>query len=158
MQVLLYGLTQADVKQRATQLKQAVEEVVNDAQMVIELQRIGDPYMGVNPNPTLTSVVQRAMTATGLEVLLDPQPLPFATDFGNISHRAPSALIGMGRKGGWQFHSIEGDREFSSSDGQRVMMVTAEVLARATERLWAAPELIEQARAEFDTNLRKGNL
>lgn len=158
MQVLLYGLTQRDVKRRAMRLKQAVEEVGNGARIAIELQRIGDPYMGVNANPTLTSVVQQAMADTGLEVLFDPEPLPFATDFGNVSRRAPSALIGTGREGGWQFHSLEGDREFSGPDGQRVMRVTAEVLARATARLWEEPEMVKRARAEFKASISKGTL
>lgn len=158
MQVLLYGLTQAAVKQRVAQLKQAVEEVADSAQIAIELQQIGDPYMGINPNSTLTLVVQQAMIDTGLEVLLDPQPLPFATDFGNVSQRTPSALIGTGREGGWQFHSIKGDREFRGPDGQRVMLATAEVLARTTARLWEESGLIEQARTEFNASIPKGGL
>lgn len=154
MQVLLFGLTQADVTQRATRLRQAVEAVGDGSQIVVELEQIGDPYMGVNPNPTLTSVVHQAMRDSGLEVLFDPEPLPFATDFGNISYRAPSVLIGIGREGGWQFHGSEGDREFNSSDGNRVMMATAEVLARTTMRLWEEPELVGRARREFDERLR----
>ncbi len=155
VQVLLYGLTQDDVTQRLGRLKQAVSTISERSGISIHLQRIGESYMGVNPNNTLTSVVQNAMTEAGLEVLYDPEPLPFATDFGNISYRAPSALIGTGRTGGWQFHTQEGAREFASKDAQQVMMATAEVLARSTAYLWKHPDTIDQIRAEFDPNLSR---
>lgn len=152
MQVLLYGLTRDDVTRRAELLKQAVESVGERSELSIDLQRIGEPYMGVNPNDALTAVVQDAMTETGLEVLRDPAPLPFATDFGNISHRAPSALIGAGRAGGWKFHTQEGAEEFAGEDARRTMMEAAEVLARSTAHLWKHPETIDRIRAEFDSS------
>jgi metal-dependent amidase/aminoacylase/carboxypeptidase family protein len=153
MQILLYGLTNTDVTQRVAELESAVERVRADARVSIDLQRIGEPYMGVVPNRTLTRVVEQAMADTRLDVLSDPEPLPFATDFGNISRRAPSALIGTGREGGWRFHNPEGDKEFQSSDGQQVMMVTAEVLARAITRVWEEPGIVVQARTDFEANI-----
>ncbi len=152
MQVLLYGLTRDDVARRAGQLEQAVATIGERSGLSIDLRRIGETYMGVNPNDTLTSVVQNAMTETGLEVLYDPAPLPFATDFGNISYRAPSALIGTGREGGWRFHTQEGAREFGGADARRVMMATAEVLARSTAYLWEHPDIVERIRTDFRPN------
>jgi metal-dependent amidase/aminoacylase/carboxypeptidase family protein len=153
MQILLFGLTDADVAQRVAELETAVATVSADAEIRIDLQRIGEPYMGVVPNQTLTRVVEQAMADMQLDVLTDPDPLPFATDFGNISRRAPSALIGTGRQGGWQFHNLEGDREFRSSDGQHVMIVTAEVLARAITGVWEDPGIVVQARTDFEANI-----
>ena len=153
MQILLFGLTNADVAQRVAELETAVATVSADAQIRIDLQRIGKPYMGVVPNQTLTRVVQQTMADMQLDVLTDPEPLPFATDFGNISRRAPSALIGTGRQGGWQFHNLEGDREFQSADGQQVMIVTAEVLARAITAFWEDPGIVVQARTDFEANI-----
>ncbi len=152
MQVLLYGLTRDDVARRAGQLEQAVATIGERSGLSIDLRRIGETYMGVNPNDTLTLVVQNAMTETGLEVLYDPAPLPFATDFGNISYRAPSALIGTGREGGWRFHTQEGAREFGGEDARRVMMATAEVLARSTAYLWEHPDIVERIRTDFRPN------
>ncbi len=153
MQILLFGLTNADVGQRVAELETAVATVRADAQIRIDLQRIGEPYIGVVPNQTLTRVVEQAMADMQLDVLTHPEPLPFATDFGNISRRAPSALIGTGRQGGWQFHNLEGDREFRSSDGQHVMVVTAEVLARAITGFWEDPGIVAQARTDFEANI-----
>ena len=157
MQVLLYGLSEEDVAGRADRLEQAVRAVSEESGIPIDLRRVGEPYMGVNPNHALTAVVQEAMTETGLEVSYDPPPLPFATDFGNISHRAPSALIGIGREGGWRFHALEGAREFGGEDARRVMMATAETLARSTARLWSNPDAVDRIRAEFDRGPTEGN-
>ncbi len=150
MQVLLYGLTEEDVAGRAARLEQAVGIVSEESGIPIDLRRVGARTMGVNPNHALTSLVQEAMTETGLEVSYDPPPLPFATDFGNISHRAPSALIGTGREGGWRFHTVEGAREFGGEDAHQVMMATAEILARSTASLWSNPDTVDRIRAEFD--------
>ena len=65
-------------------------------------------------------------------------PLPFATDFGNISRRVPAALIGVGREGGWAFHSDEGAAQFESEDGVEAAIVSATVLALAAARLTEA--------------------
>ena len=65
----------------------------------------------------------------------DPPPLPFATDFGNISWRVPAALIGVGREGGWAFHTDEGAAEFASDDGVEIALVAAKVLALSAARL-----------------------
>ncbi len=64
----------------------------------------------------------------------DPEPLPFATDFGNVSQRVPAALIGIGRPGGWAFHTDEGAKQFAQ-DGQECAMEIARVLALASARL-----------------------
>lgn len=152
MQVLLFGLTEADMVGRVSELKNAIAEVSADTQIQIDLEQIGEPYMGVVPNHALTAVIQQAMSDMELDVLSDPEPLPFATDFGNISRHAPSALIGTGREGGWRFHNPEGAAEFRSDDGRKVMVVTAEVLARAVIGLWEDPGVVVQARADFEEN------
>lgn len=152
MQVLIYGLTRDDVTRRADLLRQAVDRIGERSELSIDLQRVGEPYMGMNPNDALTAVVQNAMTETGLEVSFDPAPLPFATDFGNISHRAPGALIGAGRAGGWKFHTPEGAEEFGGEDARQTMMEAAEVLARSTAHLWKHPETVDRIRADFDSN------
>ena len=150
MQVLLFGLTDVDVAGRVAELRDAVAAVSADAQIEIELERIGEPYMGLVPNRTLTGVVEQAMSDMKLDVLSDPEPLPFATDFGNISRRAPGVLIGTGREGGWRFHNPEGDVEFRSSEGHDVMVVTAEVLARSVIGVWEDPGIVVQARSDFE--------
>jgi len=83
--------------------------------------------------------VARAFEAAGRDFVPDPPPLPFATDFGEISRRVPSALIGIGRPGGWEFHTDNGARQFASPDGVDVAVTTASVLALSvTELLTAA--------------------
>jgi metal-dependent amidase/aminoacylase/carboxypeptidase family protein len=84
---------------------------------------------GIEPDDRVRSAVARAVAASGREFLEEPPPLPFATDFGNISRRVPSALIGIGRTGGWQFHTDQGAAEFASEDGIVAAIGTAEVLA-----------------------------
>lgn len=79
--------------------------------------------------------VARAFAAAGRDFVADPPPLPFATDFGDISRRVASALIGIGRPGGWEFHTERGARQFASPDGIEAAVTTASVLALSVARL-----------------------
>ena len=97
--------------------------------------REGKPYQGVRPDPELTAAVADAFRAIGRPFVDDPPPLPFATDFGNISRRTPAALIGVGRQSGWAFHTDQGAREFASDDGEKAGLTIARVLALAAARL-----------------------
>ena len=62
-------------------------------------------------------------------------PLPFATDFAAVTRRVPGALIGLGRPGGWSFHTPEGAAQFASEDGLDAAMDVATVLALSALRL-----------------------
>jgi metal-dependent amidase/aminoacylase/carboxypeptidase family protein len=81
------------------------------------------------------AAVAQAFEAAGREFVADPPPLPFATDFGDISRRVPSALIGIGRSGGWEFHTDRGAEQFASPDGIEAALTTASVLALSVVRL-----------------------
>jgi metal-dependent amidase/aminoacylase/carboxypeptidase family protein len=100
--------------------------------------REGRLVVGVRPDERVTAVVAGAFRALGRPFVADPAPLPFATDFGNVSWRCPAALIGIGREGGWAFHSDEGARQFASADGEEAAQVTARILALAATRLLAS--------------------
>jgi metal-dependent amidase/aminoacylase/carboxypeptidase family protein len=84
---------------------------------------------GIVPDEDVRAAVARAFEAAGRDFLPDPPPLPFATDFGDISYRVPSALIGIGNPGGWSFHTDEGARQFASEAGVEAALATASVLA-----------------------------
>jgi metal-dependent amidase/aminoacylase/carboxypeptidase family protein len=90
---------------------------------------------GIRPDDAVTAAVADAFRAAGHGFEPDPPPLPFATDFGSISGRVPSALIGVGRAEGWSFHSDEGAAQFASSDGLDAAATMATVLALAAVRL-----------------------
>jgi metal-dependent amidase/aminoacylase/carboxypeptidase family protein len=92
----------------------------------------------ITPDPRVTAAVADAFAAAGRPFVADPPALPFATDFGAVSRRVPSALIGVGRPGGWAFHTPAGATEFASEDGFAAAMTMAEVLALSAARLTAA--------------------
>jgi metal-dependent amidase/aminoacylase/carboxypeptidase family protein len=92
---------------------------------------------GLRPNGDVTRAVKDAMLALGRHFVDDPGRLPFATDFGNVSQRVPSALIGIGRPGGWAFHTDEGAEQFER-DGEACALSIAQVLALASVRLLQA--------------------
>jgi hypothetical protein len=75
--------------------------------------------------------VASAFHTIGHDFVEDPPRLPFATDFGNISRRCPGALIGVGREGGWAFHTDQGAEQFASADGDEAALTIAQVLALA---------------------------
>jgi metal-dependent amidase/aminoacylase/carboxypeptidase family protein len=90
------------------------------------------------PDARVSAALADAFAAAGRDFVSDPPALPFATDFGSISRRVPSALIGVGRPGGWAFHTPTGAEEFASEDGVTAAMTMAEVLALASARLTAS--------------------
>jgi metal-dependent amidase/aminoacylase/carboxypeptidase family protein len=98
---------------------------------------IGATVPGIVPDAATTAAVAEAIRATGRDFVADPPPLPFATDFGAVSRRVPSALIGVGRPGGWAFHTPLGEQQFASEDGVTAALAMAEVLALAASRLTA---------------------
>jgi metal-dependent amidase/aminoacylase/carboxypeptidase family protein len=89
---------------------------------------------GLRADEGVTAAVKEAVLALGRDFVDDPEPLPFATDFGNVSQRVPAALIGIGRPGGWAFHTDEGAQQFEQ-DGQECALAIARVLALASARL-----------------------
>lgn len=97
----------------------------------------GRPVPGIVPHPAVRDAVAAAHRAAGRSYVEPPMPLPFATDFGSITQLVPSALIGLGRPGGWSFHTPEGAVEFASEDGVRAGVEVATVLALAADRLTA---------------------
>ena len=123
---LVFGDTEDDVAQRQS----AVQGALPDADW--ELGRLVE---AVRPDERVTAAVAAAFRRVGREFVSDPPPLPFATDFGNISRRCPAALIGVGRDGGWAFHTDEGAAQFASSDGEAAAITIAQVLALASADL-----------------------
>jgi metal-dependent amidase/aminoacylase/carboxypeptidase family protein len=97
--------------------------------------RAGHVVPAIRPDARVTAAVADALAAAGRGFEPDPPPLPFATDFGSISHRAPAALIGVGRPEGWAFHTNEGAAQFASTAGVDIATDMATVLALATVRL-----------------------
>jgi metal-dependent amidase/aminoacylase/carboxypeptidase family protein len=95
----------------------------------------GDLVVGIQSDAAVTAAVADAFAAAGLDFVPDPPSLPFATDFGNISRRVPSALIGVGRSGGWSYHTDEGAAQFASSAGTDIATGIARVLALSASRL-----------------------
>jgi metal-dependent amidase/aminoacylase/carboxypeptidase family protein len=126
---LLWGSSEQEVQARAGSVR---EQVAGDWQ-------VGCLYQGVRPDPELTAAVADAFSAIGRRFVADPPPLPFATDFGNISRRVSAALIGVGREGGWAFHTDQGAEEFASPDGEEAGLALARVLALASARLAIPP-------------------
>jgi metal-dependent amidase/aminoacylase/carboxypeptidase family protein len=125
-QVLVFADSAAELEERCAALREAVPEGE---------WRSGHTVEGVVPDEAVTRAVAEAMDAAGRGFVGAPPPLPFATDFGNVSRRAPAALIGIGRPGGWAFHSDEGAKQFASEDGEASAVATAQVLALAAARL-----------------------
>jgi metal-dependent amidase/aminoacylase/carboxypeptidase family protein len=127
---LVFGDAEDDVAQRLS----AVQGALPDAEW-----NLGRVVEAVRPDHRVTAAVVTAFRTLGRDFVSDPPPLPFATDFGNISRRCPAALIGVGREGGWAFHTDEGAAQFASSDGEAAAITIAQVLALAAAELSEPP-------------------
>ena len=119
---LLFGDEEQEVEAGLTAVRAALRDAAWET---------GRLYEAVRPDERVTAAVAGAFRALGRDFVSDPPRLPFATDFGNISRRCPAALIGVGRQGGWKFHTDEGAEEFASADGVAAATTVAQVLALA---------------------------
>jgi metal-dependent amidase/aminoacylase/carboxypeptidase family protein len=97
----------------------------------------GETVPGIAPDAAVRAAVVGAHRAAGRTYVEPPMPLPFAADFGVVTRTLPAALVGIGRPGGWAFHTPEGYTQFASEAGLQAAVDTATVLALATERLTA---------------------
>jgi metal-dependent amidase/aminoacylase/carboxypeptidase family protein len=97
----------------------------------------GDTVPGIAPDASVRAAVADAHRAAGRSYVEPPMALPFAADFGVVTRTLPSALVGIGRPGGWAFHTPEGFEQFASEAGTDAAIDTATVLALAAERLTA---------------------
>jgi metal-dependent amidase/aminoacylase/carboxypeptidase family protein len=123
---LVFADAENELEQRWSTLQRTMPGADWDLGRVVE---------AVRPNDRVTSAVAAAFHTLGRNFVSDPPRLPFATDFGNISRRCPAALIGVGREGGWAFHTDEGAAQFASSDGEAAAVTIAQVLALASADL-----------------------
>ena len=123
---LLFADSEAALEELARSLRASFPEAHWEAGPVVS---------GIRPDAAVTAAVADAFRAAGRDFVPDPPSLPFATDFGNVSQRVPAALIGIGRPGGWAFHTDEGAEQFASSDGEASAVAIAQVLALAAVRL-----------------------
>jgi metal-dependent amidase/aminoacylase/carboxypeptidase family protein len=122
-------LLRADEEAQLDEYAARLREALPDAKWT------SDPVVcRLKPDEGVRAAVRDAVLALGREFLDDPAPLPFATDFGNVSQRVPSALIGIGRSGGWAFHTDEGAAQFAA-DGAEAALTMARVLALSVARL-----------------------
>ncbi|MFN8519632.1 MAG: M20/M25/M40 family metallo-hydrolase [Chloroflexota bacterium] len=97
----------------------------------------GDTVPGIAPDAGVRAVVADAHRAAGRAYVEPPMALPFAADFGVVTRTLPAALVGIGRPGGWAFHTTEGYQQFASEAGLDAAVDTATVLALAAVRLTA---------------------
>ncbi len=128
--LLFFGDDEEEIERSARQIRAALPEAA---------WRDGSLVTGVRPDERVAAAVAEAFAAAGRGFEPEPGQLPFATDFGNISRRAPAALIGIGRPGGWAFHTDEGAEQFASQAGIEAALETATVLALSAARLLAEP-------------------
>jgi metal-dependent amidase/aminoacylase/carboxypeptidase family protein len=122
---LLRADEEPELDQLAAHLRQALPNAVWASDPVV---------CGLKPDDDVTKAVKDAVLALGGDFVDEPGPLPFGTDFGNVSRRVPSALIGIGRPGGWAFHTDEGAAQFAEAGVDAALRI-ARVLALAAARL-----------------------
>jgi hypothetical protein len=93
---------------------------------------------GLVPNPDVVVAVEDALSALGLAYGTQTPVMPFSTDFGSVSRRVPSAMIGVSRDGGWGVHTDQGAEPFSVVAGHEVAVTMGEILDLAADRLLRA--------------------
>jgi metal-dependent amidase/aminoacylase/carboxypeptidase family protein len=127
--VRIHFLLRTDQEAQLDELAAALHDALPNATWT------SDPLVcGLRPNDDVTRAVKDAVLVLGGEFVDEPGQLPFGTDFGNVSQRVPAALIGIGRPGGWAFHTDEGAEQFAR-DGEECALSIARVLSLTSARL-----------------------
>lgn len=103
------------------------------------------------PNHVLSQVLKQNMTALGLELKTEPPDPPLgSTDFGNVSHRVPSAVASIAiAPEGMAVHTREFAAAARSDAAHKGVIFGAKVLAATTVELLTNPELVRKAKQEF---------
>jgi metal-dependent amidase/aminoacylase/carboxypeptidase family protein len=151
LSVLIFGRDEDELQERVDELNGLVGEACAGSGLSPNIEEHPEGtrpvYQGILANSVLVSAIAAVF---GESYVPASMQLPFATDFGNLSRRAPSALIGIGRPGGWRFHTEAGAEEFASQDGREVAARLAQVLALTVSTLTNDRDLLTRARAEFE--------
>jgi metal-dependent amidase/aminoacylase/carboxypeptidase family protein len=124
-QFLIWSVDEAGLASLADQLRVALPATWSEGPVV----------PGIVADPFVTQTVLEALRAAGRTPDEHPGPLPFATDFGSVTRRVPASLVGVGRAGGWAFHTPLGEQQFASDEGIAAASDIADVLALAAIRL-----------------------
>ncbi len=102
------------------------------------------------PNRVLEGVVGDNLQAEGLE-FEEGVFLGGSTDFGNLSQKVPACWFMLKtHPSGINWHSKDVAREAVSDGAHSAMLTGAKVLAMSCIDLFTNPELVRQAREEFD--------
>jgi metal-dependent amidase/aminoacylase/carboxypeptidase family protein len=125
-QFLVFARSEEDIDL----LLEPVREALPDARW-----ERGNAIEAIRPDARVSAAVRDALDAAGRPVREDLPPLPFATDFGNVTRVVPAALIGVGRPEGWAFHTEAGEPQFAGPEGVAMAQSIAQVLALAGSRL-----------------------
>lgn len=92
---------------------------------------------GLTADDRVAAAAEQSLSALGISY--DPRTprMPFSTDFGNVSRRVPSAMIGFARPGpeGWAVHMDQGEGQFLSGEGDTLALTMGRALAVAADRL-----------------------
>ena len=112
-------------------------------------------YDAMKPNPTIGRLLRENLRHLGMTVP-DPRPTPperaASSDFGNVSQVAPSAGFAVAtHEPGTNFHTTEFTRGSMGPRAFEGMRVAIEAMACAAADLLAAPDLVAQARREFES-------
>jgi amidohydrolase len=111
-------------------------------------------YDAMKPNPTIGRLLRENLRRLGMTVP-DPRPTPperaASSDFGNVSQVVPAAGFAVAtHEPGINFHTSEFTRGSMGPRAFEGMRVAVEAMACAAADLLAAPDLVAQARREFE--------
>lgn len=96
---------------------------------------------GLQADDTVAAAAEEALGLLGVPFGRELPRMPFSTDFGNVSRRIRSAMVGLAHPSqpeGWAVHLEEGERQFRSEAGEVVAGQAAAVLALAADLLTRA--------------------
>jgi amidohydrolase len=112
-------------------------------------------YDAMKPNSSIGKVLRENLRGLGMTVP-DPRPTPperaASSDFGNVSQVAPAAGFAVAtHEPGTNFHTHEFTRGATGTRAFEGMRIAVEAMACSAADLLAAPELVAQARREFES-------
>lgn len=122
----------------------------------LEISQFEGSYDDLVLNPTLLDLMYENLKNAGFKDFSMEDEIPGSTDMGNVSHKVPTLYGNIGiAEGKAKVHEEEFLEHANSSEAKEKLLMTVKAFVLTSLDLFAKPELIQQARREFDAELGK---
>lgn len=121
----------------------------------LEMVQFEASYDDLMLNPTLVDLMYKNLKKAGFDRFSMDDEIPGSTDIGNVSHRAPTLYSNIGiADGKAKVHEEEFLDYANSREAKDKLAMTVKAFVLSAIELYLSPELVAQARRQFEEDNR----